>query len=66
MFELAGLSSAKAKYVNVVIGCVSFGTAAFTPFIMGKYSRRNIILSSTFLSAIFLTSVAIMINLVVK
>lgn len=58
IFESAGLSTANAKLANLGAGCVNLLTACFTPYIMGHYNRRPVILWSCFTSGIFLLSLA--------
>lgn len=66
MFVLAGVSLENAKWINLGIGLLACLIALCTPVIMAKINRRPLILFSCFFSAIFLTILAISIELIVS
>lgn len=63
IFESAGLSTTNAKWATLGAGCVNFIASACSPFIMERFNRRPIILTSCFCTGIVLVLLAIVVRL---
>lgn len=63
IFESAGISATNAKWATLGAGCVNFIASACSPFIMERFNRRPIILTSCSLTGIVLVILAIVVRL---